>query len=84
MVEKLKEHGYNGNKLEKEIVNHKFEKSESTPLICAASKGNLEMVKYLIDFYGVHTNYMNKNDENCLMAAVMGKHIEVVKHLCQT
>lgn len=63
-------------------MNGKFEKSQSTPLIKAASSGNVEMVKYLIEHYGVSTAVTNRNDENCLMAAVMSKSVEVVKYLC--
>jgi ankyrin repeat protein len=64
-------------------VNGKFGKTQSTPLIKAAGSGNLEMVKYLIEHYGVQTGITNRNDENCLMAAVIGKRNEVVKYLCQ-
>ena len=82
VLEMLGQQGYNESKIKVELVNEKFEKSQSTPLIKAASLGCLETVKILIENYKADPTIANINGENCLIAAVIGRHVEVVKYLC--
>ena len=48
----------------------------------AAAKGSVEAVKVLLAA-GAVTTYANQRERTCLMDAVAGKHVEVVKLLLQ-
>lgn len=48
----------------------------------ACTYGNLEVVKYLFETLGAAPEIVNRNDENCLIAAVRSKQPEVIKYLC--
>lgn len=71
VLEKLKQSGdYDHQRIEREIINGKFDKSKSTPLMRACIHGNLEVVKVLVERYNVDVSEVNINDENCLLAAI--------------
>lgn len=73
VLDSLKSQGMSQGEIEKKVINGVYDKTRSTPLIRASQSGNLFMVKLLLDRYGADVAYRNKNDENCLMAAVRGK-----------
>lgn len=75
--------GFTEERIKSEVINGKFDKTESTPLIRACSYGNLELVKYLYEKLGAIPEIVNKNDETCLIVAVRNKQAEVVKYICQ-
>ena len=64
------------------MINGRFDNSLSTPLIRACAAGCVDMVTFLIEKLDAQTILTNKNDENCLLAAVRGKSKNVVKYLC--
>lgn len=65
------------------VINGRFENTQSTPLMRACANGNLEDTHYLIEKLGGIADILNKNDENCLILAVIGRQLEVVQYLCQ-
>lgn len=64
------------------VINGKFDKTQSTPLIRACHDGNLKIVQYLISELQARVDITNVNDENCLIEAVRNHHIDVVRYLC--
>jgi len=57
-------------------------KDKSTPLLYAASKGNLEIVKYLLE-QGASLTVKGQYDYLPIHDAVYGKHFEVLKYLVE-
>lgn len=72
VLNQLRSRGFSEDKIKNQLINGKFEKSESTPLIRSCMNGNLEITKYLIEVLNADPLIVNKNDENCLIAAVRG------------
>lgn len=50
-------------------VNNKAELFNTTPLMVACSKNNLELVKFLVIEYNANVNETDNNGENCLFYA---------------
>ena len=48
----------------------------------ACTYGHLEVIKFLYENLGALPELTNRNDENCLIAAVRNKQAEVLKYLC--
>jgi hypothetical protein len=61
-----------------DIINRKYEKTESTMVIRAAFSGCLELLKMLINEFEARLSIVNKNEENCLIAATRAKKNEIV------
>lgn len=63
------------------MVNAKYEKTNSTPLIKACDQGHLDLVKFLIDEFKASMKIISGQDETCLLAAVKANRIDIVKYL---
>ncbi len=56
------------------------DKMGTTPLMTSAQKGDLKVVKLIIQ-YGAHLNLKDKNKFSALYYATLNNHLDVVKYL---
>ena len=80
----MKETGMDGQEILDSVINMRYDKTESTPLIRACHYGNLPTTKYLLEELSARSDITNKNDENCLMVAVRNRHNDIIQYLCKT
>lgn len=64
------------------VINGRFDNTQSTPLIRASISGALKTVQFLVEKMKAIVELANKNDENCLIAAVRVRKLEIVQYLC--
>ncbi|EAY04433.1 hypothetical protein TVAG_396190 [Trichomonas vaginalis G3] len=81
----LKQASDNGDKMKMSIsceigLDKKKDSGENTPLLSACSKGDLQLVKSLIE-KGCDRDAINKDECNCLIIASYNGHLEIVKYL---
>ena len=81
ILDRLRAQGMKEEDIKNKVINGRFERTLSTPIIRACHSENVELVAYLIETLKARLDILNKNDENCLIVAVRNRNPFVVDYL---
>lgn len=63
------------------MVNARYEKTSTTPLIKACEQGHFDIVQFLLDEFQASMKIISGQDETCLFSAVKANRLDIVKHI---